>query len=57
MTTSAVRVTDAVKTYGEGTASVTALAGVTAAFADGQFTATRASQVVTGSSQCVPTQR
>ena len=39
MSAAAVRVSDAVKTYGEGTASVTALAGVTASFAEGQFTA------------------
>ena len=39
MSAAAVRVADAVKTYGEGTATVIALDGVTASFAEGQFTA------------------
>lgn len=39
MSDAAVRVVDAVKTYGEGQASVTALRGVTAEFAAGKFTA------------------
>jgi putative ABC transport system ATP-binding protein len=39
MTKTAARVEDAVKTYGEGDASVHALNGVTAAFARGEFTA------------------
>jgi putative ABC transport system ATP-binding protein len=39
MTATAVRVSDAVKTYGSGDAAVTALRGVTADFAAGAFTA------------------
>ncbi len=39
MSDTAVRVSDAVKTYGEGEAAVTALRGVTADFAAGRFTA------------------
>jgi putative ABC transport system ATP-binding protein len=39
MTEAAVRVADAVKTYGEGQAAVTALKGVTADFSAGAFTA------------------
>lgn len=39
MTATAVRVTDAIKTYGEGPTAVTALRGVTAEFAAARFTA------------------